>query len=312
MSNDLSIHPDFRSVRSMKTPTGRLPLALMNGFLGMSNALALPKYRHLIGKQTITGADGHRIPLLLIRPEGLPASAPALVYCHGGAFVFKHFPQHIDNAVRYARGAHCLVVFVDYRLAPGHPFPAAFDDCHSTLQWTGAQAGALGIDPRRVAIGGDSAGGTLAAGMAQKAAHEGGLKVCGQLLIYPATDSSDEWPSGRAFVDVPPFKALSRNTLWGIYLGHPLAAGMPPYAVPMQGDLSGVAPAYVETAEFDPLRDEGQAYAEALLARGVDVTRNATKNTIHGFDLLAPKSAISRAAVDSRIRFLQQVFQQRV
>lgn len=311
MSNELNIHPDFNVVRSMKLPTGRLPLALMNGFMSISNALALPKYKPVIGKQTITGADGHRIPLLIIRPEGLPASAPALVYYHGGAYIFKHFPRHIGNAVRYAREAGCLVVFVDYRLAPVHPFPAAFNDCHSTLLWTVQQAGTLGIDAGRVAIGGDSAGGTLAAGIAQKAAHEDGLRLCGQMLIYPATDSSDHWPSARAFVDVPPFKALSRSALWGIYLGHPLAAGTPPYAVPMQGDLSGVAPAYVETAAFDPLRDEGQAYAEALLARGIDVTLNATKNTIHGFDLVVPKSAISRAAVDSRIGFLRQVFQQR-
>lgn len=310
MGTDLSIHPDFRSVKGMKTPTARLPLALMNGFLGLSNALALPKYKPVIGKRTITGADGHRIPLLVIRPQDLPASAPALVYYHGGAFVFRHFPRHIDNAVRYAREAHCLVVFVDYRLAPVHPFPTAFDDCHATLLWTVAQAGALGIDVQRVAIGGDSAGGTLAAGIAQKAAHADGLRLCGQLLIYPATDCSDHWPSARAFVDVPPFKALSRSTLWDVYLGHPLATGAPPYAVPMLGDFSGVPPAYVETAEFDPLRDEGQAYAEALLARGVEVTLNATKSTIHGFDLLAPQSTISLAAMDSRIRFLRQVFRQ--
>jgi len=198
-------------------------------------------------------------------------------------------------------------VFVDYRLAPSHCFPAGFDDCYAALRWTLANAGELGIDPRRVAVGGDSAGGTMAASAAQKA-HEDGIELCGQLLIYPGADSSGNWPSARAFVDVPPFKALSNSDLWEAYLGHPLSAGTPRYAAPLHGTLSGLARTYVETAEFDPLRDEGHAYAQALLAAGVAVSLNATKGTVHGFDLLAAKSTLSQAALQSRIQFLRECF----
>jgi acetyl esterase len=309
MNNTLNIHPDFQSVKGMKTPTRRLPLALMATMLSTVNALYVKKYKTIVSKQKITGADGYQIPLLIIRPENLTAGSPALVYYHGGAFIFKHAPPHLDNAVRYAREANCLVVFTDYRLAPKYPFPAGFNDCYDTLKWTVANAAKLGIEKQRIAVGGDSAGGTFAASAAQKATHEDGIKLCGQLLVYPCTDSNGEWPSMAAFANVPPFKELANSVLWNTYLGHPLANGTPKYASPLQGDVTGVAPAYVETGEFDPLRDQGQAYAEALQAKGVEVSINATKGTIHGFDLMAAKSEISKAAVTSRIQFLRKIFQ---
>jgi acetyl esterase len=309
MNNPLNIHPDFQSMKSMALILKRWPLALMNGFLSAVDTLYLAKFKAIVSKQTITGSDGHRIPLLIIKPENLPAPSPALIYYHGGAFVYKHSPPHIDNAIRYAREANCLVVIVDYRLAPKHPFPAGFNDCYATLQWAVANATKLGIDRPRIAVGGDSAGGAFAAAAAQKAVHEDGITLCGQLLIYPVTDSNSQWPSLTAFANVPPFKALSNTALWDAYLGHPLADGTPPYAAPLQGNLSGVAPAYVETAEFDPLRDQGNAYAQALLAKGIAVTMNATQGTLHGFDLLAAKSSISKAAMESRIQFLRKIFQ---
>jgi acetyl esterase/lipase len=309
MNSELNIHPDFQSIKGMKTPTKPLPLALMAAFLSTINALYLKKYKTIVSKRKITGPDGYQIPLLIIKPENLPAASPALIYYHGGAFVFKHAPPHIDNAVRYAREANCLVVFVDYRLAPKYPFPAGFNDCYAALQWTVANADKLGVDKQRIAVGGDSAGGAFAAAAAQKAVHEDGIKLCGQMLIYPVTDSNGNWPSFATFGNVPPFKGLSNSGLWDIYLGHPLAEGTPPYAAPLQGDVSGVAPAYVETAEFCPLHDQGNAYAKALLAKGIEVSMNATKGTLHGFDLMAGKSEISKAAVTTRIQYLRKIFQ---
>lgn len=309
MSSNQDIHPDFYSIKGMATTVKRWPLAVMNGFLSAVNALSLAKYKALVSRETITSVDGYRVPLLIITPENSSSPSAALVYYHGGAFVLKHAPPHIDNAVRYAREANCRVIFVDYRLAPKFPFPAGFDDCYAALLWTFANADRLGIDKQRIAVGGDSAGGALAAGVAQKAVHEDGIKLCGQLLIYPVADSGCQWPSVMKFASVPPFKALPYLALWEAYLGQPLTAGTPRYAAPLQGDVSGVAPAYVETAEFDPLRDEGNAYAQALLDKNVDVTWNATQRTVHGYDLLVAKSGLSRAAMASRVQFLHKIFQ---
>jgi acetyl esterase/lipase len=310
VNNTLNIHPDFQSIKGMPTPTKRLPLALMNALLSVVGSLTLRKYKTMVRKQTIVGAAGQRIPVIIFRPEDLPSPSPVLVYFHCGAWVFKQAPGHIDNAARYAREANCVVVFVDYRLAPKHPFPAGFNDCYDTLKWTLANADKLGIDKQRIAVGGDSAGGAYAAAAAQKAVREAGIKLCGQLLIYPATDSNGKWPSFDAYCNVPPFKALSNDTLWAAYLGHPLAAGTPQYAAPLHGDVTGVTAAYVETAEFDPLLDQGNAYIQSLLANGIDVSVNATKGTLHGFDLIAANSDISKAAVAARIQFLRKCFQQ--
>jgi acetyl esterase/lipase len=308
MNNQFDIHPDFQSIKGREQTFSRWPLALMNGFISAVNALSLSKIKNLVTHETIDGIGGNRIPLLIIKPENLGSLSPVLVYFHGGAFVFRHAPPHIDNAVRYALEANCCVIIVDYRLAPTHPFPAGFNDCYATLKWALANAGKIGIDTLRVAVGGDSAGGAFAAAVAQKAKHEEGINLCGQLLIYPVTDSSGQWTSRTAFANVPPFKALSHDALWEAYLGHPLSEGTPQYAAPLQGNLSGVAPTYIETAEFDPLRDEGNAYAEALIAKGVEVTQNPIKRAIHGFDLVAAGSAISKAAVANRIQFLRKVF----
>lgn len=307
ISTNLNIHPDFRFLKGRKAVFKPWPLALANCFISFFSARRAAKYKTVISREAITGVDGNRIPLLIIRPENLSSPSPALVYYHGGAFVYKHAPAHIDNAVRYARDAQCVVVFVDYRLAPKHPFPAGFDDCYAALLFALANANQLGIDKQRIAVGGDSAGGTMAAGVAQKA-HENDIKLCGQMLVYPGTDTDLTRPSVTAFASVPPFKELSYLAVWENYLGHPLAIQPGPYAVPLQGRLAGLAPAYVETCEFDLLRDEGNAYADALADKGVKVELNATKQTIHGFDLFARSSEVSKVALARRIDFLREIF----
>jgi acetyl esterase/lipase len=304
----LNIHPDFQAIKGVATTIKRLPLALMNGFLSTVNSLYLKRYKTIVSHETIPGLDGHRVPLLIFTPEDLATPSPALVYYHGGAFILKQAPPHLDNAARYAREANCRVIFVDYRLAPQCPFPAAFNDCYSALQWTLTNSQKLNVDKERIAVGGDSAGGALAAGVAQRALHDG-IKLCGQMLVYPIADSTCHWPSVKKYSSVPPFKALPYIALWEAYLGQSLSVGIPTYAAPLLGDVSGVAPAYVETAQYDPLHNEGMAYAEALQAKGIEVDVNATTGTVHGFDLLAAKSSISKAAMASRIQFLRKVFQ---
>jgi acetyl esterase len=308
MSTPLNIHPELQSIRAHKLPMSRWALAAMQNFLSAVNSLHRRKFRSSFTRIAIPGADGHPVPALVIRPETLKSPAPALVYYHGGAFVMKPAPQHFENALRYAREAECVVVFVEYRLAPQHPFPAGFNDCHAALHWMLANADKLGIDKTRVAVGGDSAGGGLAAGVAQRALQEDGIALRGQLLLYPAVDLNCKRPSTSAYASVPPFKEASTTQIASTYLGRPVAEGMPRYASPIYGDVVGLAPAYVEIAEFDLLHDQGSAYAQTLSDGNVDVELNEIKGGVHGFDLLAAGSSVAKGAMQRRIQFLRRIF----
>ncbi len=308
MTTPFNIHPDFQNVRAVKLSLNPLFLALMNGVLHLAAARKWAKYKTIATPHKVTGVDGHKVPVWLIKPAHITAPAPALVYCHGGAFILKHSPQHIETAVRYAEEANCCVLFVDYRLAPTHPFPAAFNDCYAVLTWATQNATALGIDKQRIAIGGDSAGAAIATGIVQKITAENTLSVCGQLLVYPVTDSDCKTASSTAYADVAPFKKLVMRDKWNAYLGRAAAAAVPLYAAPLHGNLQGLAPAYVETAEYDPLCDEGKLYANALISAGTNVIFNETKSTVHGYDTVAPDSELSRQAMKTRVQFLRNIF----
>jgi acetyl esterase/lipase len=302
------IHPDLRSVKAHPLPTSRLGLCAIRGLLSVANWLRRRRYRAILTRVAVRGSGGHLIPTLVIRPDGLRSAAPALVYYHGGAFVMKAAPQHLENAIRYAREAACVVVFVEYRLAPSHVFPAGFDDCHEVLLWTLSNAEALGVDETRITVGGDSAGGGLAAGVAQRALHEDGISLRAQLLIYPVIDLLCTRPSMSAFADVPPFRRFSTSSVARVYLGHAASAPMPAYASPICGDVDGVPATYIETPEFDPLHDQGVAYAHALTERHVIVELNEIQGGLHGFDILAPKTGVSDEAMKRRIEFLRRTF----
>jgi acetyl esterase/lipase len=308
MSIPLNIHPELRSIKAHKLPMNPWALRAMQYLLAAVNAVHRRKFKPLITRTTIPSSDGYPVPALIIRPEKLSSAPPALIYYHGGAFVMKPAPQHFENALRYAREADCLVIFVEYRLAPQYPFPAGFNDCHAALRWAISNAEKLGIDTGRLVVGGDSAGGSLAAGVAQRARHEDGISLRGQLLIYPCVDLVCNRPSAAAFANVPPFSGASSVAMAEAYLGHPISTGIPRYASPIDGDVSQLAPAYVETAEFDLLHDQGTAYAQALKDKGVEVELNEVKGGVHGFDLLAANSSVSKDAMQRRIQFLRRVF----
>ena len=304
----MNIHPELRSIKAHPLPMNRWVLAAMQNLLSAVNAMHRRKFKPFITRTRIASSDNYRVPIWVIRPEKLRSPAPALVYYHGGAFVMKPAPQHFENALRYAREADCLVIFVEYRLAPKYPFPAGFNDCHAAVRWALSNAEESGIDKGRLVVGGDSAGGGLAAGVAQRVWQEDGISLRGQLLIYPCVDLVCNRPSIAAFSNVPPFKEASTVSIAEAYLGRPLSVGMPRYASPIYGDVSQLAPAYVETAEFDLLHDQGNAYADALKVKGVDVELNEIKGGVHGFDLLAAKSSVSQDAMQRRIQFLRRVF----
>jgi acetyl esterase len=302
------IHPELRSVKAHVLPTNRWMLAAMQAFLRVVNRLHERRFRHVLTREIVASTDGHPVSLLIIRPEHLQSNAPALLYFHGGSFIMEGAPSHVENAVRYATEAGCVVFFVEYRLAPKFVFPAGFNDCHAALLWVVSNATRLAIDARRIVVGGDSAGGNLAAGVAQHALHEDAIALQAQLLIYPAVDLLCSRASMAAFKDVPPFKDLSAVRVAETYLGCAPRRPLPRYASPIEGNLANLPPAYIETAQFDPLHDQGVEFATALERSGVKVELNDVSGAIHGFDIVAPKSSVALDAIRRRVQFLRTVF----
>ena len=223
------------------------------------------------------------VPVRLYRPAGTAPSdvLPVLIYFHGGGWVVGDLNSHDVPCRRYANAAHCRVVSVDYRMAPEHVFPAAVTDCAAVTQWTFDNAAALGFDPTKIAVGGDSAGGNLAAVMALMA-RDGTLpKLAFQLLIYPATDMTMTTVSSTA---IGPGVPLTSTTMkW--FIDHYMKTDRTDWrASPLRvPSVAGVAPALVLTCAHDPLRDEGIAYAHRLEREGVRVVHLHFSDQIHGF-----------------------------
>jgi acetyl esterase/lipase len=222
------------------------------------------------------------LPARLHEPAGLGPGSPLLVYFHGGGWVIGSVETH-DPTCRYlARNAEVRVLSVDYRLAPEHPFPAAAQDAVAAFRFAADNAGKLGADPSAIAIGGDSAGAGLAASVCLQT-RENGPRPVFQLLFYPATDATTRRRSRDLFADG--FFLTDDDMTWFLdhYCPDPDARADPRLSVLLADDLRGLPPAYVATAGFDPLRDEGNAFADQLRAAGVPVVRRQHDDLIHGF-----------------------------
>jgi acetyl esterase len=231
---------------------------------------------------TIASAE-RQIPMRLYRPSGTGA-LPCLVYYHGGGWVIGSLETHDHLCRALANVANCAVVSVAYRLAPEHPFPSAPEDAHAALATVRDRASVLGIDPGRIAVAGDSAGGNLATVVALIARERGGPALAAQILIYPVTDCRFDTPSylqnGEGYL----LSAATMRWFWEHYTGGDRQLAASPWASPLRSpDLGGLPPALVITAEYDPLRDEGEAYAERLLGAGVPTTCTRYPGAIHDF-----------------------------
>lgn len=256
--------------------------------------------------RTTPGPAGE-IPVRIYAPEA-DALLPALVYFHGGGFVIGNIESHDNVCRRLANDGQCAVISVDYRLAPEHHFPAAADDAYAATAWVAGHAAEIGVDGARVAVGGDSAGGNLAAVAALMARDRGGPTIVFQLLVYPVTDFDFGTDSYRNHADGYFLTADSMRWFWGHYLAR-LEDGRSPYASPLEADdLSGLPPALVITAEYDCLIDEGEAYASRLRGAGVPVTYSVYDGMVHGFWTMAPfvsraDDALAEAAAALRAAF---------
>jgi len=246
------------------------------------------------------------VPLRIYTPKGA-GPFPVLLFFHGGGFVIGDIEGYDGTCRELCALSACVVVSVGYRLAPEHPFPAATDDCLAATRWVGAHAAELNGDAARLAVGGDSAGGNLAAVTALRIRDEGGPALRAQLLIYPVTDHvSRETVSMR---DNAQGYLLTRDTMrWFAdqYVGNTPDLD-DARAFPLRAaSLASLPPALVITAEYDPLRDEGEAYAVALTKAGVSTELTRYDGAIHGFYMFFPISELGRAAVDQSAAWLRQ------
>ncbi len=259
-----------------------------------------------IDDRRVPGLDGDPdVPVRVYRPVGATTAArvPGILMIHGGGFVIGSIESEHAGAALLAIGTGAVVVSVDYRLAPEHPYPAGLHDCYAALSYLHAEAETLGVDPARVALSGASAGGGLAAATALLARDRGGPPICFQMLQIPELDDRLETGSMQTFVDSPMWNRPLAVQSWQAYLG-PLygAADVPCYAAPARAaDLSGLPPAYISTAENDPLRDEGITYAQRLLQAGVSVELHQFPGTFHGSALVTTAAVSKRAQRESAL-----------
>ena len=249
-----------------------------------------------VADRKIPGPAG-QLPVRIYRPEE-KAPLPALVYFHGGGWVIGSLETHDGTCRDLANRIGCVVVSVDYRLAPEARYPAAAEDCYAATKWVAENAKALGVDAARLGIGGDSAGGNLAAVVALMARDRGGPTLRHQLLIYPVTDADFSRASYRENAEGYLLTTKAMEWFWGHYVPDP-ARRQEPYAAPLRAkELSGLPPAFVLTAEYDPLRDEGEAYAKRLQQAGVKTRLQRYDGAIHGFFAMGLLAEVARKAVD--------------
>ena len=306
------LHPEVRALLEMMDGLGGPPLETQDPIVarkerveGMKMLGGEPVPIERVEDLTIAGPGGDL--LLRIYADGRDGRRPALIYFHGGGWVFGNLDTHDALCRSIAKESGAVVISVDYRLSPEAKFPAAVDDSYAATKWVVANADRLGIDASRIAVGGDSAGANLATVIAMRCRDAGGPTLARQLLIYPVTDlSSFETESHRQLGDN---YFLTRAAMqW--FSSHYLASDdhkRHPEASPLHApNLSGLPPALVITAEFDPLRDEGEAYARRLQEAGVPVTATQYPGMIHGFVSMQGALSGGRQAIQEVAKFLKQ------
>lgn len=254
-------------------------------------------------RDEVVSAESRSVPVRIYR--GAPAPAPAVIYCHAGAFVLGNLDTDHRQCVELARRGRCTVVSLDYGLAPEHPYPAALDDAITVLSWVQAQADKLDVDVSRIAVAGSSAGGALAACLAQRCASGSLPPIVFQLLHQPVLD--DRVTGSKAeFAATPAFDGPACELMWGHYLGStaPSADAVPA----RRSQLSGLAPAFISCSDIDPLRDEALDYALRLLGAGIANELHVFPGTCHGFDSLLPDWEVAEQLFALQGRALRRAF----
>jgi acetyl esterase/lipase len=246
--------------------------------------------------QFAPGSQGDpAVRVRVYRPNDQPSRLPALFWIHGGGYVMGDIEQDDRLMKQLVKRIGCVAVSVDYRLAPEHPFPSPVEDCYAGLKWLFAHADKLGIEPTRIAIGGASGGGGLAAGLALLVRDRGEVQVAFQLLIYPMIDDRNVTPASHAITDPRMWNRESNRLGWKAYLGRDGGADVSPYAAAARAtDLANLPPAYIPVGALDLFVDENIEYAQRLIQAGVPTELHVYPGAFHGFDLFAPSARVSK------------------
>jgi len=285
----MPLHAQCKAFLDQIAAGGGRPLHEMSAVEARANAmppeLGGPEQPvHKVENRRIPG-DGGLIPVRVYYPFET-AQLPGLVFFHGGGFVLGGLDGSDRTCRALANGSGCVVISVDYRLAPEHTFPAAADDAFAVTQYVSEHAAEFGVDPALLAVGGDSAGGNLATVVALRARDAGGPPIAFQLLVYPWVDFTDDSPSAREFAADHFLTAEAMAWFANYYLPPPIDRRQP-WVSPMHAKLDGLPPAFVLTAECDPLRDQGEAFARRLQAAGVQTSVKRYDGMFHPFFSLA-------------------------
>ncbi len=260
-----------------------------------------------VREEKVKSCDGYELTVYVISPKGIKEPCPCLLNYHGGGFVFEGAFHHYRLAMHYAKAVGCKVIYVKYRLGPKYKFPVPMEDCYAALEWGYENAERLGIDKDNMAVGGDSAGGTLSAAVCLMNRDRGRhIPIRFQLLVYPFLDMRNNSSSAQKYTDTP---------MWNSSLTAKVKPLLMPdseinisYISPVESEnFSDLPPAYIETAEFDCLHDDGILYADLLGKEGTEVELFETKGTIHGYDI-ALKSPMALKAVKKRTDFMKKKF----
>lgn len=260
-----------------------------------------------VSRVSVPRPDGSRMRMLIYAPEGETETTPCVYFLHGGGFVFNAAPHHFTLARDLSRTLGARVALPDYRLAPRHTFPAAHEDALAGYRFLLENAAALRIDTARIAAAGDSAGGNLAAALCLMAKGQNLPMPCAQMLLYPVLDARMNTESYRQFTDTPMCSSRDMGKYFAMYAPGPSAAPREWLSPAESASLQGLPGAYIETAEFDCLRDEGAQYAAHLAREGVPCEYHPIKNAMHGYDI-AVNSEFLKTVMAYRIAFLRKVF----
>ena len=254
--------------------------------------------------------DDPEVRVRIYRPVEPQGAMPCLFWIHGGGHVLGQVEQDDPAMDQYIEALGCAVVSVDWRRPPEHPYPAPMNDCYAGLAWTYEHAEELGIDRTRIVVGGASSGGGSAAGLVLLARDRGEIPVSFQFLIYPMTDDRGITASSRAITHHKVWNRTSNEIGWRAYLGDAYGTDdVSPYAAPSRAtDLSGLPPTFIATGDLDMFVDENLDYAQRLIQAGVPTELHLYPRAIHGFDVFAPDSAVSRRYVAERNAGLARAF----
>lgn len=302
-----NIHHDFRHWEHFYYPLNRFSLFFFRNILGQLFYLQSTNKDVRTKYIKIPTIDNKKVKCLIYEPKSIEDYAPCLIYFHGGGFVLPAGPYHYKYCRQYANKCNCKVIFVNYRLSPRHKFPDVLNDSFGVYKYVYDNANTFNINKNKIAFGGDSAGGSISISTSIKASEEKYPLPCGQLLIYPAVGINQETESMKLYTDTPMCNSNDIKKYLNFYFKNE-EDKKHIYADPINYVNNLNTPqAYIETAEYDCLKDGAINYHNKLIENNINSTLYQTKQTMHGYDIVT-KSSISKKSIEKRIEFLNSIF----